>query len=86
MPLYASKATVARRFGVSEKTVLNWLNAGHITGYRQPGKRTLVFDLNEVAHAIQVTPSMRPPSKDYGPAARVVDLPARVQVVPESIR
>lgn len=86
MPKYGSKHAVARRFGVTERTVLNWLNAGHITGYRNPGSSRLLFDLDEVAHAIAVTPSMRPASKSYSPDARIVDLPAPVRVAPEVVK
>jgi hypothetical protein len=81
MPKYADKAATARRFGVTERTILNWLNAGNVVGYRQPGTRTLVFDLDEVAHAIEVTESMRPASKHFSPNARIVDLPAPVRTV-----
>jgi hypothetical protein len=73
----ASKHEVAAVYGVTPLTVMNWLKAGHIIGYRLPGRRSLVFDLDQVAEAVAVTPSMRPPSKDYGPKARIVELGRR---------
>jgi hypothetical protein len=85
MPPYGTKPTVASRFGITERTVLNWLNAGHITGFRAPGSRSLLFDLDEVARGIETNPSMRPASKHFSSKARIVDLPGPVSVVIEPV-
>ena len=45
------KCVVARLYGVTEQTVLTWVQQGRIPCVR-PTKRTLRFNLNEVERAL----------------------------------
>lgn len=50
---------VAERYGVTVKTVRNWIARGIITGYRMPGGRLIRIDLNEVERAMTPIPTVR---------------------------
>ena len=61
-------------FGVTDRTIRNWISAGHITGYRLPSGRAVRVDLDEIEEKIQVIPTVKAGKQPFGPKARIVDL------------
>jgi hypothetical protein len=84
-----TKAALAAhpKIRVSTRSISNWHAAGFVRAYTVPGKRTLLFDLDEVLAEIDRNPSMRPPSKMHGAVVplrepvRIVDVPRKAVVV-----
>jgi excisionase family DNA binding protein len=79
----ASLDQTARYLGVSTRTVRHYLGHGYFTGYRTPGTRGLLFDLDEVDAAMLRLPARkaRAAHGSYGPKAVIRDLPRRPVVV-----
>lgn len=77
---FASKSTIAHLHGVTERTVTNWHGAGHIVGYKVPGRAGLLFDVDEVAAEVTRNPAIHTPAKLSG---KVVTLSGPVTVMPE---
>ncbi len=45
---YASQQDAATYYGVTDRTIRNWISRGLIHGYRLPGSRLVRVDLNEL--------------------------------------
>jgi excisionase family DNA binding protein len=69
-------AFIAEYLGVTERTVRNYISAGHFPAYRIPRTRGVRLDLDEVTHSMKLIPAVRARSgANYGPKARIIDLP-----------
>jgi hypothetical protein len=76
----ASRKTIARLLGVTDRTVTNYHIANFIVAYRVEGRRDLLFDVDEVTAEAARNPAMRTPSKVRG---KVVNVVGDVSVLPE---
>jgi excisionase family DNA binding protein len=78
-------ALAADHLGVVPKTVRNYVSRGLLTAYRIPGTRGVRLDLDEVDAAMRLIPTTvaRPATTQFGPKARIVTLPRRVEAEPE---
>lgn len=89
MPTQPRLGTVdnfAAFYGVTTRTVRNWIAAGHFPVYRMKGHRGVLIDLDEASEAINRirTPQQAGPArrKGYGSRADVRTLRPRAVVVP----
>lgn len=71
----------SRHMEVSTRTTRNWLSRGYFPGYRVPGARGVVIDLDEAEAAIRRLPStiVRPGFGSYGPDADIRTLTGEQQ-------
>lgn len=80
----------AAYLGVVERSIRNYIGAGHFPAYRVRGVRGVMVDLDEVDAAMRKLPARvaRPGYGQYGPKATIVDLGAHLRgvVLPESQR
>jgi excisionase family DNA binding protein len=78
-----------RHRGVSERTVRNWLGRGHFRGYKVPGIRAVLLDLDEVDAALTKLPASKVRSGSgfgfYGPNAVIVDLPPQAIITDDRL-
>ena len=66
-----SRSRVAQHVGVSQRTVENWIGAGHIKGYKVAGGQIAV-DLAEVEAFLAANPR-HDGRKRFGPKAQIID-------------
>ncbi len=72
MRKYASQQAAAAHFGVTDRTIRNWISRGLITGFMLPNQRGIRVDLNEVESMIRTVPTVRTPMTAFGPNAKIV--------------
>lgn len=71
-------ADLARRKGLSERTIRNYIGHGYFPAYKVPGVRGVLLDMDEVERAMALLPASaaRASKQAYGPKARIVVLSA----------
>jgi len=80
-------ANVATHLGVTPRSVRNYITQGLFPAYRIPGTRGVRLKLSEVNAAMKIIPASvaRPGTASFGPKAKIIDLPRRVEAyVPEA--
>lgn len=83
MPRLATIEQTANYLGRSPRTVRNYIGKGFFPGYKRPGQRALLIDLDEVDKAMRALLARKAHAAagSYGPKARIVTLPVRAEVV-----
>ncbi|MGR0320421.1 hypothetical protein [Agromyces sp. ZXT2-3] len=74
---------LAKQEGTSERTVRNQAGKGYFPVYKRPGTRGYLVDLDEAAEALAKLPptAVRRGFGTLGPEAKIVNLPARAEIV-----
>jgi len=55
----ATQKTAAERYGISDRTIRNYISRGIIRGYRLPGGRAIRVDLDELDAALTEIPAVQ---------------------------
>ena len=87
-PRWATIKQTARHLHVTDKTVRNYIGAGHFAAYEVPGVRGVLLDLHEVDRELAKIPRRivkAPSAQSYGPNARIVRLPPTAIVVSKDL-